>query len=102
MSNHSDFITQEARDQRDLLMSIIDARFTFDFDYAVGYIAVARNFVDGIDFCFNEGETEGKYVAYLVDHNIEQFLDFVVQDLDPTRESITHATELAYNYLASR
>jgi hypothetical protein len=97
-----DYITQSAKDQRDLLMTITDARFSLDFDFGVGYIAVARNFVDGIDFCLNEGETEGKYVAYLVDHNIEQFLDFSVEDLEPTRESVTHATERAYEYLRNR
>lgn len=99
MNTFTDYITQEAKDQRELLMSITDARFMeYRFDTEVGYIAsaFAKN---GLEFCFHQNPDTEKYVAYLIDHANEKYLDFIVTDLEPTRGSVVKAFEKAYEYI---
>ena len=98
MNTHADYITQDAKDQRELLASITDARFSYTFDAGVGYIASAFP-KDGLEFCFNQNPDTGKYVAYLIDHANEKYLDFIVEDLEPTRESVAKSFEKAYEYI---
>lgn len=103
MSIHADYITQTSHEQYELLMSIIDARFTLHFDAGVGYIATSDfNFPQGIEFNFNQNPDTGKYVGYLVDHDNEVFLDFAVADLEPTRANVNLAIGKAYDYLENR
>ena len=103
MSIHANYITQASHEQYELLMGIIDARFTLHFDEGVGYIATTDfEFPSGIEFCFNQNPDTGKYVGYLVDHNNEVFLDFAVTDLEPTRKNLTFAIGKADDYLANR
>lgn len=99
MNTFTDYITQEAKDQRELLMSITDARFMeYRFDMEVGYIASAFA-KDGLEFCFHQNPDTEKYVAYLIDHANEKYLDFFVVDLEPTRESVVKSFEKAYEYI---
>ena len=101
MSIHANYITQASREQYELLMSIIDARFTLHFDEGVGYIASAQ-LDNEVEFCFNQNPDTEKYVGYLVDHKNEVFLDFAVTDLEPTRKNVTLAIGKAYDYLENR
>jgi UDP-glucose 6-dehydrogenase len=99
VNTFADYITQEAKDQRELLASITDPRFmAYTFDAGVGYIASAFP-KQGLEFCFNQNPDTGKYVAYLIDHANEKYLDFIVEDLDATRESVVKSFEKAYEYI---
>lgn len=99
VNTFADYITQEAQEQRDLLWSIVpDTRFGLKFDTGVGYIAYAFP-VDEIEFCFNQNPDTGKYVAYLINHANENYLDFVIENLDATKKSIVESINKAYEYL---
>lgn len=99
MNTFTDYITQEAKDQRELLTKITDPRFmAYTFDTEVGYIASAFP-KNGLEFCFHQNPDTEKYVAYLIDHANEKFLDFIVEGLEPTRESVVTAFERAYEYI---
>ena len=99
MNTFTDYITQEAKDQRELLTRITDPRFMeYRFDTEVGYIASAFP-KDGLEFCFHQNPDTEKYVAYLIDHANEKYLDFIVTDLEPTRESVAKSFEKAYEYI---
>ena len=98
MSTFADYITQEAKDQRKLLESITDARFDYIFDPEVGYIASAQA-KNEIEFRFHENPETEKYVAYLVDHANEKYLDFLIGDLDATRVNVVQSFIKAYEYI---
>ncbi len=99
MSTFADYITQEAKDQRELLTRITDPRFMdYRFDTEVGYIASALP-KQGLEFCFHQNPDTEKYVAYLIDHANEKYLDFGIEDLEPTRESVVKSFEKAYEYI---
>ena len=98
MNTFTDYITQEAKDQRKLLESITDARFDYTFDAGVGYIASAQAKGE-IEFCFNQNPETEKYVAYLIDHANEKYLDFFVVDLEATRENVVQSFIKAYEYI---
>ncbi len=99
MSTFADYITQEAKDQRELLTRITDPRFMdYRFDTEVGYIASAFP-KQGLEFCFHQNPDTEKYVAYLIDHANEKYLDFGIEDLEPTRESVVKSFEKAYEYI---
>ena len=98
VSIFADYITQEAKDQRELLVSITDSRFSYTFDAGVGYIA-STFLKDGLEFCFSENPDTEKYVAYLIDHYNEKYLDFFVVDLDATKENIGKSLDKAYEYI---
>lgn len=98
MNTFTDYITQEAEAQRKVLESITDARFDYIFDQEVGYIASAQA-KDEIEFRFHENPETEKYVAYLVDHANEKYLDFFITDLDATRANVVQSFIKAYEYI---
>lgn len=98
MNTFTDYITQEAEAKRKILESITDSRFDCIFDPEVGYIAVAQA-KDEIEFRFHENPETEKYVAYLVDHANEKYLDFFVVDLEATKENIVESLDKAYEYI---
>jgi len=98
VNTFTDYITQEAEAQRKVLESITDARFDYIFDPEVGYIAIAQA-KDEIEFRFHENPETEKYVAYLVDHANEKYLDFFITDLDATRANVVQSFIKAYEYI---
>ena len=98
MNTFTDYITQEAEAQRKILESIIDTRFDCIFDTEVGYI-VTTQAKDEIEFRFHHNPETEKYVAYLVDHANEKYLDFFVVDLEATKENIVESLDKAYEYI---
>lgn len=99
VNTFADYITQEAKDQRDLLISIMpESGFHTTFSMEVGYTASTFP-KDGIEFCFQQNPETEKYVAYLIDHYNEKYLDFFVVDLEATKENIVESLDKAYEYI---
>jgi hypothetical protein len=98
VNTFTDYITQEAEDQRKILESITDSRFDCIFDTEVGYIATTQA-KDEIEFRFGYNPETEKYVAYLVDHANEKYLDFFVVDLEATKENIVESLDKAHEYI---